>query len=101
MWFKLFQAFSSSFFIILTLGDLEVSMKSGNLSNCLEFIQKTLESSENTKSKFVDFTMTPISLKCKYGKINVEISPTKNWIESGYDVIYEASTGLTKDSLKW
>ena len=81
-------------------------MKTGDMSNCLEFIRKTLESSENIenrteKNSFVDFIITPISLKCNHDGIAIEIFPTKNWLASGYHVIYEASVGLTKDSLKW
>ena len=81
-------------------------MKNGDMSHCLEFIRETLESPENIENKskknaIVDFIMTPISLKCKHDGIDVEIFPTKNWLASGYYVIYEASVGLTMDSLKW
>lgn len=79
-------------------------MKNGNLNSCLEFIQNVLQSSKTIHSKeksFSDFVKTPISVKCKYGVISIDIYPTKNWIKNGYHVIYEASTGLTPESLIW
>ena len=81
-------------------------MKNGNFNSCLEFLQKVLESAENiqikdSKNTFIDFVITPISLKCLYENTNVEMFPTKNWTENGYRVLYEASIGLTKESLKW
>ena len=85
---------------------MESSMINGTFNTSLQFIHDTLESSEyveneNVKNTFIDFVTSPISLKCKYKDISVEIFPTKNWTATGYRALYEASIGLTKDSLTW
>ena len=51
--------------------------------------------------EIIEFSETPISLGCKIDSIYVVFYPTKNWMVDGYQAIYEASTGLTKESLGW
>ena len=51
--------------------------------------------------EIIEFSETPISLRCKIDSIDVVFYPTKNWMVDGYQAIYEASTGLTKESLGW
>ena len=100
-------------------------MSNGDLNPCLEFIQKRLQeptsvtndgshtsskednnnnitgNNQGTEKQFTSFTHTPISLKCSCSDVSIVIYPTKNWGLDSYSAIYEASIGLTKESLSW
>eukprot|EP00795_Rhopilema_esculentum_P015180 gene15180-6376_t len=109
--------------VVFLKGELEDSLNNGDLNPCLEFIQKRLQeptsvtnggnhtsskedsnnnntgNSQGTEKQFTSFMHTPISLKCRYSDVSIVIYPTKNWGLDSYSAIYEASIGLTKESL--